>query len=511
MSSLSGKCRWRIVPLLLLSMICSVVVCKNNNKLIRRRTQEQEQQPIRPYDYKDIERSASLFHGYYARVLLFDGDTFTWWDIRDKEILLVNSAAGGRAVRAVPLLVHALKENFPDRFKKGQPPLQIMTEDGDSIDFGEKCTNYPQECSMNTMPPLLAHGSVPVNTGDFPFIKAYPNWFFGECLYHWKVKKQVGVPCDAWWGPNKALLSWVAQNKDVKWDDLAPTIIWRGSDHAFLGHVEEYKDANNYRGTFPMLQDFNENSSHDEVLDSLVSVYDKMTPRWRAVITTCQNDIQVIQGEKQWIDVRFYETNGNAHYHQQFNDYGVKVRSDDGMDAIEQAMYRYQIDFGGGGGTTWRGTLTKMAMPGVLFHHETKMKDWYFDLLTPWQHYVPVKWDLSDMRERYDWAQTHPEECQRISKNASDLVQYLLSEEYLETLYGELYRDYLGRVVEAYQPTRIENQYAGHSTTIQSHLRDQYDKDGYEFTLVIQCDDHDCYQGGSIDGNMQVKGEAISY
>jgi len=482
--------------------------------MIRRQTQEEEeeQQPaseeaaIRPYDYSDIERSASLFHGYYARVFLFDGESFSWWDIRDKTIPLVNSPGGGRACRAVPLLVHAMLEHFPERFKKGMPPFQVMTEDGDSIDFGMKCTNYPHECGMNTMPPLLAHGSVPVNTNDFPFIKAYPNWFFGECLYSWKVKGQHG-PCEAWWGPSKALLkSLEIRTRNVQWDDLLPTIVWRGSDHAFLNHVEEYKDANHYRGNFPMLHQFNESSTNLEVLDSLVRVYDEMTPRWRAVIKTCQEDLN--HNTPQWIDVRFYEKEGNARYHQQFNDYGVKVRGEAHMDAVETSRYRFQIDFGGGGGTTWRGTLTKMAMPGVLFHHETKMKDWYFDLLTPWQHYVPVKWDLSNLRERYEWAMTHPEQCQEISKNAKELLNYVLSEQYLEKLYGELYRDHLAKVIAAYQPSSIEKQYSGH--TIQSHLQNLYDKDGYEFTHVIQCNDHECYQGGSKDGT-PILGEMISF
>ena len=33
--------------------------------------------------------------------------------------------------------------------------------------------------------------------------------------------------------------------------------------------------------------------------------------------------------------------------------------------------YKYQIDIGGAGGTTYTGTISKLSMPGVLLHHET--------------------------------------------------------------------------------------------------------------------------------------------
>ena len=79
------------------------------------------------------------------------------------------------------------------------------------------------------------------------------------------------------------------------------------------------------------------------------------------------------------------------------------ARFDDYMDLETLATYKYQIDIGGGGGTTWSGTLEKLAMPGVLFHHVTPTKDYFHDLLVPYVHYIPVKDDLSDLREKYEW------------------------------------------------------------------------------------------------------------
>ena len=47
----------------------------------------------------------------------------------------------------------------------------------------------------------------------------------------------------------------------------------------------------------------------------------------------------------------------------------------DRLSARQLAAYRYQLDLGGAGGTTWTGTLEKLAMPGMLFHHETPAMD----------------------------------------------------------------------------------------------------------------------------------------
>jgi hypothetical protein len=56
--------------------------------------------------------------------------------------------------------------------------------------------------------------------------------------------------------------------------------------------------------------------------------------------------------------------------------------------------------FSTGGGTTWSGTVTKLSMPGVLFHHETPTRDWYHEEMEPWKHHIPVNWDLTDLRAK---------------------------------------------------------------------------------------------------------------
>jgi len=91
-------------------------------------------------------------------------------------------------------------------------------------------------------------------------------------------------------------------------------------------------------------------------------------------------------------------------------------------------------------------------MPGVLFHHETPTKDWFYDLMRPWIHYIPVSTHLDDLRSKYEWAEDHPSDARRISEEASKLAEYILSEEYMKKVYDDLFVNYLGKVVDAYQP-----------------------------------------------------------
>ena len=126
-----------------------------------------------------------------------------------------------------------------------------------------------------------------------------------------------------------------------------------------------------------------------------------------------------------WLDARFFCI---AYYDKRFpmrvklgKELGVE--DDKEMSNYELARYKYQIDLGGAGGTTWTGTIHKLSMPGVLFHHETRMKDSYFDSLKPMVHYIPVKEDLSDLRERFEWAEANPQLCKQISAAASQWVK----------------------------------------------------------------------------------------
>lgn len=121
-------------------------------------------------------------------------------------------------------------------------------------------------------------------------------------------------------------------------------------------------------------------------------------------------------------------------------------------------------------------------MPGLLFHHETRSKDWFFDDMEPWEHYVPIAWHLGDLREKFDWAEKHQDEAKRIADNASKLFDRLMSKGYMEKLYQELFVDYLGAVVDAFVPFPASWEEA----------RRKYENDGFVLRQVGICDSSSC-------------------
>jgi hypothetical protein len=91
-------------------------------------------------------------------------------------------------------------------------------------------------------------------------------------------------------------------------------------------------------------------------------------------------------------------------------------------------------------------------MPGLLFHHETITKDWFFDLMQPWIHYIPVQTDLSDLRVKFQWAEDNADKAKAIAAESKSLGEHIMSVKYLQHVYDELYIDFMEKVVQAYNP-----------------------------------------------------------
>jgi hypothetical protein len=196
------------------------------------------------------------------------------------------------------------------------------------------------------------------------------------------------------------------QNKDdYAWENLIDRAIWRGSDYPFLwpGQWPNVKmDGQSF---------FHEITSAADPVAKMKSLVagDRIGPRMKAVLMSKLNP--------ELIDAKFFN-------------WGDSGRGDplhlDTHDHLEEdtfGKYRYQLDLGGGGGTTWSGTIAKLAMPGVLFHHVTSMKDSYFDLLKPYEHYYPLNEDLSNFEELVQEVKDDPEKAKRISAAATTWVK----------------------------------------------------------------------------------------
>ena len=146
--------------------------------------------------------------------------------------------------------------------------------------------------------------------------------------------------------------------------------VWRGSD---CDHLEAYPkvgtlDANRYV-RIAGLCDKDIDTIQENILDnrgrSDTDVRHRVPPRLVSgdycnnIRTTTTSNLATVIRERR---LRIASTI-ESHF-----------SSGDVWNACQFEKYKYLVDIGGGGGTSWKSTFRFLAMPGVLFHHETMMR-----------------------------------------------------------------------------------------------------------------------------------------
>lgn len=84
------------------------------------------------------------------------------------------------------------------------------------------------------------------------------------------------------------------------------------------------------------------------------------------------------------------------------------------------SKYGVLLDIGGAG---WSGRLKFLLFSNrpVLVVDRVYV-DYFYEDLKPFEHYVPVKSDLSDLLESHDWIRDNPEKARRIAENAREFA-----------------------------------------------------------------------------------------
>ena len=266
------------------------------------------------------------------------------------------------------------------------------------------------------------------------------------------------------YNPNDTTLN--IENGEIGWYNLINQIVWRGSDFPYLTLLNPQMRGPEYEiDVEPRVQEYGREIGG--IIRSLWDSYDILLPRWKAILITAQaenwarsknmqnamentNSDEVIP----WTDMKFgisMRGDINERNDMSWNNLGIPALSNV-ISPLDLAKYRYHIDIGGGGGTDVSGTIYKLALPGVLFHHETSAVDWYSEHLVSGVHYISVKEDLSDLREKYDWAQRNPDKARIISENGTEFVRRLGTREGMEEMYRRHFLQPLEDVMESFQP-----------------------------------------------------------
>jgi hypothetical protein len=89
---------------------------------------------------------------------------------------------------------------------------------------------------------------------------------------------------------------------------------------------------------------------------------------------------------------------------------------------VDMIKYKYILNIDGNA-STWDATAWKLNSGSVIFKTEACWRQWFYDEYKPWEHFIPIADDFSDLQEKYHWCEENQEKCEEIIKNAKKLFQ----------------------------------------------------------------------------------------
>eukprot|EP00581_Thalassiosira_minuscula_P008254 CAMPEP_0183708476 /NCGR_PEP_ID=MMETSP0737-20130205/4793_1 /TAXON_ID=385413 /ORGANISM="Thalassiosira miniscula, Strain CCMP1093" /LENGTH=614 /DNA_ID=CAMNT_0025936369 /DNA_START=108 /DNA_END=1952 /DNA_ORIENTATION=- len=435
----------------------------------------QKQQQLSIKDYT-LETALSIFDYYDAGAALFVYDP-----AEDKFNVLYPDGMiweESRFIRIRTWIFHSLRLLFPERFTPTSPELvlPIASMDYPQVNF-DKYDCFldhasSESCVPPDFPPVLQFGSVfklpkipstvPMPMPERNHLGSFHHYLVNhrEDVYKLYTERRAA-------GNRNGLV--FGETIGLKWDDLIPQVVWRATDRVYLRRMNELRRPKLF-GPGPkdvrpeLVGTINPDLDRNATVRALMDDYDELVPRWKGVVWTARAEYEAElagDGTLPWCNIKFASNDVNegggggavddSAYYEQFMEHGIPAMGER-MDLETLAKYKYHMDIGGGGGTTWSGTFEKLAMPGVLFHHETLTKDYNHAKIQPWVHYIPLQEDLKDLKQKYEWAESHPEEARAISDRATKFLRHLGTQEGFGEFFREFYEGPLRKVLDAYQP-----------------------------------------------------------
>jgi hypothetical protein len=94
---------------------------------------------------------------------------------------------------------------------------------------------------------------------------------------------------------------------------------------------------------------------------------------------------------------------------------------DNKLSIPEQMKYKYILDIDGWA-NTWSATIWKLYSGSVLLKVKSIWKQWYYDELKEYVHYVPIENDFSNLNEQIQWCINNNDKCEEITKKAKEFV-----------------------------------------------------------------------------------------
>lgn len=103
----------------------------------------------------------------------------------------------------------------------------------------------------------------------------------------------------------------------------------------------------------------------------------------------------------------------------------LNIKLSDFMPLKTQRQYKYIVHVDGHVSAFRLSAMMKLNC--VLLIVDSPWKLWFSDMLLPYEHYIPIKADLSDIYEQIDWCRENDEMCELIAYNALTFADKVLS------------------------------------------------------------------------------------
>ena len=228
-------------------------------------------------------------------------------------------------------------------------------------------------------------------------------------IYCWSPRKDyndIGLPMPdilmfyyGYWFSEKFNINNYQNNNGVKksLDEKIPKAFFRGS---YTNCAYPISTSVRLRAHLKTLQDENENNK-----DSLIDAY-------------------VVGKENAWVYTNYLQTKLKN------DDLEDWLKPNKFTDADKQPDYRYLLNLDGFA-SAWR-IIQEIYFNSILIIPESNFTDVIRNELQPWIHYVPVKSDLSNLKNTVKWCNNNLDKMELILTNLKNLRKIFTLENFLE-------------------------------------------------------------------------------
>jgi hypothetical protein len=90
--------------------------------------------------------------------------------------------------------------------------------------------------------------------------------------------------------------------------------------------------------------------------------------------------------------------------------------------------YKYLIDIDGNS-CSYARMAWILYSNSVLMKHISDKMQWYYPQMQAYVHYIPISNDFTNLKQQFDWAETHPEEAKAIAQNGRRFAKQVFSKD----------------------------------------------------------------------------------